>query len=137
LGFSIARKARKQKLKCLGTVCASLFVLFSTMCWIAFLRISHNFDCIVCFIFYFLEHGSDQFNEFLTLLGDKITLQGWDGFKGGLSVNGDTTGTHSVFGKYGSYNIMFHVSTLMPFTPNEKQQVLSLRFLLLFSHDFI
>ena len=70
-----------------------------------------------------LEHGSDQFNQFLTLLGDKIALQGWDGFKGGLSVNGDTTGSHSVFGKYNGYSVMFHVSTLMPYTTSETQQV--------------
>lgn len=56
-------------------------------------------------------------------MGDKITLQGWDGFRGGLSIKGDTTGSHSVFGKYGGYNVMFHVSTLMPYSTTEKQQV--------------
>jgi len=75
------------------------------------------------FFFALVEHGSDQFNQFLALLGDKITLQGWDGFRGGLSVNGDTTGSHSVFGKYNGYSVMFHVSTLMPYTTSETQQV--------------
>jgi hypothetical protein len=37
---------------------------------------------------WFAEHGSDQFNEFLDLMGDRITLNGWKNFRGGLDVNG-------------------------------------------------
>jgi len=35
----------------------------------------------------------------------------------------DSTGTESVFTEYRGYKIMFHVSTMLPFTPNNKQQV--------------
>jgi hypothetical protein len=35
----------------------------------------------------------------------------------------DTTGTHSVFATVDDYEVMFHVSTLLPFRPNDPQQV--------------
>lgn len=35
----------------------------------------------------------------------------------------DSTGTHSLYTAYKDYEIMFHVSTLLPYTPNNKQQV--------------
>ena len=31
----------------------------------------------------FTEHGSDEFHEFCGLLGDKVELTGFNGFKGG------------------------------------------------------
>jgi len=69
------------------------------------------------------ENGSEAFEEFLNVLGDKIQLKGWEGFRGGLNTTMDITGTHSVFTQYSGYNIMFHVSTLMPFSQNETQQL--------------
>ena len=35
----------------------------------------------------------------------------------------DSTGTHSLYTNYKDYEIMFHVSTMLPYTPNNKQQV--------------
>jgi hypothetical protein len=32
------------------------------------------------------EHGSQDFEDFLDLLGDRIELRGWSGFRGGLDV---------------------------------------------------
>lgn len=32
------------------------------------------------------EIGSDAFQKFLNLLGDKITLKGWTGYRGGLDT---------------------------------------------------
>ena len=32
------------------------------------------------------EHGSEAFEKFLSLLGEKVTLQGWKGFDGELDV---------------------------------------------------
>lgn len=34
------------------------------------------------------EHGSEEFEEFLQLLGQRITLRGWERFRGGLDVKG-------------------------------------------------
>lgn len=39
----------------------------------------------------------------------------------------DSTGTHSLYTTYKDYEIMFHVSTLLPYTPNNKQQVSALK----------
>lgn len=33
------------------------------------------------------------------------------------------TGTHSIVTKHCGYDIMFHVSTLLPYYPQDKQQV--------------
>ena len=35
----------------------------------------------------------------------------------------DTTGLESVYTVYEGHEIMFHVSTLLPYTPDNKQQV--------------
>ena len=41
----------------------------------------------------------------------------------GVSVSADSTGTHSLYTTYQDYEVMFHVSTLLPYTPNNRQQV--------------
>jgi hypothetical protein len=35
----------------------------------------------------------------------------------------DSTGTHSLYTIYQDHEIMFHVSTMLPYTPNNQQQV--------------
>ena len=35
----------------------------------------------------------------------------------------DSTGTHSLYTRYQDYEIMFHVSTMLPYTSNNTQQV--------------
>ena len=56
-------------------------------------------------------------------MGDKIELSGWRYFSGGLDTKTNTTGEHSIFGRYDDYEIMFHVSTLLPFYAPDPQQV--------------
>ena len=48
------------------------------------------------------------------LLGDKTRLKGHSGFRGGLNVDDDTTGTHSNSTKFGEAEVMFHVSAMIP-----------------------
>ncbi|KAG7246671.1 hypothetical protein CRUP_027692, partial [Coryphaenoides rupestris] len=36
-----------------------------------------------------------------------------------------STGTHSLYTAYQDYEIMFHVSTMLPYMPNNPQQVSS------------
>lgn len=60
------------------------------------------------------ESGSPEFDEFLDWLGDRIPLQGWDRYDGGLDTQKNATGTHSIFTEWKDLSIMFHVSTLMP-----------------------
>lgn len=38
-------------------------------------------------------------------------------------ITADSTGTHSVYTTYQGYEIMFHVSTMLPYMPNNPQQV--------------
>lgn len=69
------------------------------------------------------EHSSSAFDEFLDFIGQRVRLKGWDQYKGGLDTRGDTTGTHSIYCEYQAHEVMFHVSTLLPFTPSNRQQL--------------
>ncbi|XP_053417852.1 GTPase-activating Rap/Ran-GAP domain-like protein 3 isoform X2 [Nycticebus coucang] len=69
------------------------------------------------------EIGSEAFQKFLSLLGNTITLKGWTGYRGGLDTKNDTTGIHSVYTVYQGHEIMFHVSTMLPYSKENKQQV--------------
>jgi len=66
---------------------------------------------------------SSDFEEFLNLLGERVVLQGWQGYRGGLDVKNNSTGTHSVYTKHNNYEIMFHVSTMLPYFAADKQQL--------------
>ncbi|XP_074965173.1 rap1 GTPase-activating protein 1-like isoform X17 [Phalacrocorax aristotelis] len=63
------------------------------------------------------------FLEFLDFLGDKIQLQDFRGFRGGLDVTRGQTGTESVYTNFRGNEIMFHVSTKLPFTEGDSQQL--------------
>ncbi|XP_046719197.1 rap1 GTPase-activating protein 2a isoform X4 [Silurus meridionalis] len=63
------------------------------------------------------------FTEFLSVLGDTIELQDFKGFRGGLDVSHGQTGTHSVCTVFRNREIMFHVSTKLPFTEGDIQQL--------------
>ncbi|XP_019396622.1 PREDICTED: GTPase-activating Rap/Ran-GAP domain-like protein 3 isoform X5 [Crocodylus porosus] len=69
------------------------------------------------------ETGSESFQRFLSLMGDTITLKGWTGYRGGLDTKNDTTGICSVYTVYQGHEIMFHVSTMLPYSKENKQQV--------------
>ncbi|KAL9988754.1 hypothetical protein ACROYT_G003237 [Oculina patagonica] len=68
-------------------------------------------------------HVSEDFERFLELMGDKIELKGWQKYRGGLDVKNNMTGLHSLYTIYEGHEIMFHVSTMLPFTPDNPQQV--------------
>ncbi|XP_047449533.1 rap1 GTPase-activating protein 2a isoform X5 [Mugil cephalus] len=63
------------------------------------------------------------FKEFLGLLGDNIELQDFKGFRGGLDVSHGQTGSESVYTVFRQREIMFHVSTKLPFTEGDVQQL--------------
>lgn len=73
------------------------------------------------------NHGdsvSPGYAKFLNFLGETIPLSGWKGYRAGLDVSGsNSTGKESVYTKWQGYEIMFHVATFLPFTPNERQQL--------------
>ncbi|GAM28805.1 hypothetical protein SAMD00019534_119810, partial [Acytostelium subglobosum LB1] len=75
---------------------------------------------------------SSEYNEFLEFIGKRIDLKGWSDFKGGLDVRDDTTGTHSIYTTKQftiddqhsfKVQIMFHVSTLLPYYAHDVQQL--------------
>lgn len=67
--------------------------------------------------------STPAFDEFLQVLGDKVTMKGFDNYRGVLDNTNDTTGTHSVYTKFRDKEIMFHVSTLLPYSNNDRQQL--------------
>ncbi|XP_051018735.1 signal-induced proliferation-associated 1-like protein 3 [Acomys russatus] len=73
------------------------------------------------------EEAGPAFEEFLELLGEKVCLKGFSKYAAQLDVKTDSTGTHSLYTTYQDYEIMFHVSTLLPYTPNNRQQLLRKR----------
>ncbi|XP_032901523.1 rap1 GTPase-activating protein 2 isoform X2 [Amblyraja radiata] len=66
---------------------------------------------------------SPEFKEFLHLLGDTVVLQDFKGFRGGLDVAHGQTGSESIYTVFKDREIMFHVSTKLPFTEGDTQQL--------------
>ncbi len=107
----------------------------------------------VCVCVFSPESGSENFDKFQNLLGDAICLQGWAGYRGGLDTKSrtnknmslqinrgifyfilsyscslficldDTTGINSIYTVYQGHELMFHVSTMLPYSKENKQQV--------------
>ncbi|XP_078000701.1 signal-induced proliferation-associated 1-like protein 2 isoform X2 [Glandiceps talaboti] len=73
------------------------------------------------------ENSSPAFEEFLSCLGETVRLKGFDKYRAQLDNKTDSTGTHSLYTTYQNNEIMFHVSTMLPYTPNNKQQLLRKR----------
>ncbi|KFM59861.1 Signal-induced proliferation-associated 1-like protein 2, partial [Stegodyphus mimosarum] len=73
------------------------------------------------------EFAGPAFEEFLDMLGQRVRLKGFDKYRGGLDTKTDTTGLYSIFNTHQDCEVMFHVSTLLPYTPNNKQQLLRKR----------
>lgn len=67
---------------------------------------------------------SPEYEDFLRFLGDQVTLSGWEKYRAGLDCKGtNTTGTHSVYTQFMGYEVMFHVSTLLPYSTHDMQQL--------------
>ncbi|KAJ8341486.1 hypothetical protein SKAU_G00337770 [Synaphobranchus kaupii] len=73
------------------------------------------------------EAAGPALEEFLQLLGERVRLKGFTKYRAQLDTKTDSTGTHSLYTTYKDYEIMFHVSTMLPYTPNNKQQLLRKR----------
>ncbi|CAB1419978.1 unnamed protein product [Pleuronectes platessa] len=73
------------------------------------------------------ESSGPAFEEFLDLLGERVRLKSWEKYRAQLDIKTDSTGTHSLYTRYQDYEIMFHVSTMLPYTANNTQQLLRKR----------
>mmetsp|Transcript_22288 Transcript_22288/g.31070 ORF Transcript_22288/g.31070 Transcript_22288/m.31070 type:complete len:470 (-) Transcript_22288:938-2347(-) len=69
------------------------------------------------------ESGSELFDEFLEMLGERIALKGWNKFDGELDVKTNTTGVESLYTVVDGFEIMFHVSTFLPYSKVNPQQI--------------
>ena len=47
----------------------------------------------------------------------------FDSFRGGLDVKSDQTGIESIYEQYNNHELMFHVSTLLPHSKIDRQQL--------------
>lgn len=68
--------------------------------------------------------GSRAYEEFLKLLGDRVTLKGWKGSAAGLDTRDNRNGTHSIFASHDNFSIMYHVATMMPYEDDNEEQKL-------------
>jgi RAP1 GTPase activating protein 1 len=66
---------------------------------------------------------SPQFQRFLELIGDRVRMKGFQGFRGGLDIESDATGAWAYHTHFEGMEILYHVSTLLPYTENNRQQV--------------
>ncbi|XP_054709385.1 rap1 GTPase-activating protein 1-like [Uloborus diversus] len=69
------------------------------------------------------EFHSPAMEEFLQFLGEKIELKGFTGFRGGLDTHDGLTGDHAFYTWFQNVEIMFHVSTLLPYSSTDPQQL--------------
>ncbi|XP_048480332.1 signal-induced proliferation-associated 1-like protein 1 isoform X2 [Plutella xylostella] len=73
------------------------------------------------------QEAGPAFVEFLQTLGQTVRLKDFDKYKAGLDNRTDSTGLYSVYTTYQGCEVMFHVSTMLPYTPNNRQQLLRKR----------
>ena len=66
---------------------------------------------------------SQAMDEFLDMLGQRIDLNQHEGYKGGLDTVHGQTGQYSVYQVFHNREIMFHISTLLPYSEVDKQQL--------------
>jgi len=69
------------------------------------------------------QKGSKEYQDFCSILGDTIDLKGYKGYRGGLDVKFNETGTQSIVTNVRGYEIMFHVATMLPFQVKDDQKV--------------
>ncbi|XP_028161217.1 signal-induced proliferation-associated 1-like protein 1 isoform X2 [Ostrinia furnacalis] len=73
------------------------------------------------------QEAGPAFVEFLQMLGQTVRLKDFEKYKAGLDNRTDSTGLYSVYTTYQGCEIMFHVSTMLPYTPHNRQQLLRKR----------
>lgn len=66
---------------------------------------------------------SPAFDEFLSVIGQRVRLKDHEGFKGGLDTQFGQTGEESVYEVFREKEIMFHISTMLPYMENDPQQL--------------
>jgi hypothetical protein len=73
--------------------------------------------------------SSLEFQKFLQLIGDMVKLENFAGFSGDLDTVEGNTGKSSVYSTWRGLEIMFHVATLLPYDPQDPQQIAKRKYL--------
>ncbi|XP_011504505.1 PREDICTED: rap1 GTPase-activating protein 1-like isoform X3 [Ceratosolen solmsi marchali] len=63
------------------------------------------------------------FQEFLDLLGQRIDLKDHKGYGGGLDTRHGQTGDSAVYEVFRGREVLFHVASLLPYSPGDSQQL--------------
>ena len=66
---------------------------------------------------------SQSFEDFLDLIGRRIKLKDHKGYAGGLDVKSNHTGEFALYEVFENHEIIFHVSTMLPFSKTDDQQL--------------
>lgn len=69
------------------------------------------------------NNSSPALEEFLDVLGQRIRLKDHRGYRGGLDIQNGHTGDQAVYEVFKEREIMFHVSTMLPYTEGDPQQL--------------
>ncbi|CAO3675418.1 unnamed protein product [Rhizopus microsporus] len=69
------------------------------------------------------EHDCPAFEEFLNIIGKKIKLKGYNGWAAGLDRKGGDSGEYTYTNTWYEHVLAYHVSSLIPSRPGDKQQV--------------
>lgn len=69
------------------------------------------------------NNTSPALDQFLSLLGQRIQLKDHRGYRGGLDIQNGHTGEEAIYEIFKEREIMFHVSTLLPYRDNDPQQL--------------
>lgn len=67
--------------------------------------------------------SSPALDDFLELLGRRVRLKDHKGYRGGLDTQFGHTGEEAVYEIFREREVMFHVSTLLPYTDGDPQQL--------------
>ncbi|KAI9484065.1 MAG: hypothetical protein EXX96DRAFT_457437, partial [Benjaminiella poitrasii] len=68
-------------------------------------------------------HDSEAFNELLTIIGRKVQLKDYTGWAAGLDTKSGDSGEHTYVNMWNDHTVAYHVSTLIPSKPGDKQQI--------------
>ncbi|EGG23610.1 RapGAP/RanGAP domain-containing protein [Cavenderia fasciculata] len=66
-------------------------------------------------------HLSERYLQFVELLGERVELKGWPHYRGGLDIRDNMTGSHAIYRRWRDYELMFHISTMIPYKEDEQQ----------------
>lgn len=69
------------------------------------------------------QSTSPAFEEFLDVLGQRIRLKDHKGYRGGLDIQNGHTGDEAIYEVFKEREVMFHISTMLPYTEGDSQQL--------------